>query len=227
MQLSYAPARTYEESANQQTYPGLVSCGHRELAILWAGKRGATTRRATGAACPARLPRKRRKEGRGTCYNLFPRLSRGKVLHQTDGYLRLVFSAHRSIPAFPTPLRRVIGHHWPWYVARANGFCGNRWRGRVGSRAQIRRTCESPRHRAAPYCHHTRCGEINLTAESLADDRHGGMNSLLFPNRRIPGRHGKFRTRRSCALRNQINSKPRSHSSGRQRAGHGAGRPAI
>src|SRR5262245_62129646 len=21
----------------------------------------------------------------------------------------------RSIPAFPTPLRRVIGHHWPWY----------------------------------------------------------------------------------------------------------------
>ena len=100
-------------------------------------------------------------------------------------------------------------------------FVGTRWRGRVGSRAQIRRTCESPRHRAAPYCHHTRCGEINLTAESLADDRHGGMNSLLFPNRRIPGRHGKFRTRRSCALRNQINSKPRSHSSGRQRAGHG------
>jgi len=100
-------------------------------------------------------------------------------------------------------------------------FVGTRWRGRVGSRAQIRRTCESPRHRAAPYCHHTRCGEINLTAEPLADDRHCGMNSLLFPNRRIPGRHGKFRTRRSCALRNQINSKPRSHSSGRQRAGHG------
>ena len=153
MQLSYAPARTYEESANQQTYPRLVSCGHRELAILWAGKRGATTRRATGAACPARLPRKRRKEGRGTCYNLFPRLSRGKVLHQTDGYLRLVFSAHRSIPAFPTPLRRVIGHHWPWYVARANGFCGNpmAWSGRIsGADKAHMRVAPAPRGAVLP-----------------------------------------------------------------------------
>src|SRR5262249_44050975 len=45
---------------------------------------------------------------------IFPRLYRCKVLQRTDGHLRLVFSAPRSIPAFPTPLRRVIGHHWPW-----------------------------------------------------------------------------------------------------------------
>jgi hypothetical protein len=50
-----------------------------------------------------------------TGYNVIPRLSSRKVLHQTDGCLWLVFSAPRSIPAFPTPLRRVIGHHWPWY----------------------------------------------------------------------------------------------------------------
>jgi hypothetical protein len=102
-----------------------------------------------------------------------------------------------------------------------------RWRGRVGSRAQMRRTCESPRRRAAPYRHHPRRGEVDLTAESLADDRHCGMNSLLFPNRRVPGRYRKFKTRRSCALRNQINAKPRSHSSIRQRPDRGAGRPAI
>jgi hypothetical protein len=44
----------------------------------------------------------------------------------TDGYLWLVFSAHRSIPAFPTPLRRVIGHHFgPGSgFARANCFSG-------------------------------------------------------------------------------------------------------
>src|SRR5260370_41363492 len=51
----------------------------------------------------------------GFVYHFSTRLSRRKVLHQTDGYLWLVFSAPRSIPAFPTPLRRVIGHHWPWY----------------------------------------------------------------------------------------------------------------
>jgi hypothetical protein len=55
--------------------------------------------------------------------------------------------------------------------------------------------------------------EIGLTAEPLADDRHCGMNSL---------RHGKFNAHRSCALRNQINAKPRSHSSVRRRAGRGA-----
>ena len=43
-------------------------------------------------------------------------------------HLRLVLSAPRPIPAFPTPLRRVIGHHhWPWYrLARANRFSGSR-----------------------------------------------------------------------------------------------------
>src|SRR5215471_12005138 len=46
---------------------------------------------------------------------VFPRLSRCKVAQETDDRVRLVFSACRSIPAFPTPLRRVIGHHWPWY----------------------------------------------------------------------------------------------------------------
>jgi hypothetical protein len=54
---------------------------------------------------------------------IFPRRSRGSGVQRTDGYLRLVFSAHRSMPAFPAPLRRVIGHHWPWHwLARANSF---------------------------------------------------------------------------------------------------------
>src|SRR5258708_29344290 len=56
---------------------------------------------------------------------IFPRRSRRSVVQRTDGYLRLVFSPHRSIPAFPTPLRRVIGHHWPWHrLARAICFSG-------------------------------------------------------------------------------------------------------
>jgi hypothetical protein len=47
-----------------------------------------------------------------------------KVVDWTDGFVSLVLTAPRSMPAFPTPLRRIIGHHWPWHrLARANGFC--------------------------------------------------------------------------------------------------------
>jgi hypothetical protein len=42
------------------------------------------------------------------------------------GYFELVFSAPRSIPAFPTPLRRALVQHWLWHrFARANCFSGD------------------------------------------------------------------------------------------------------
>jgi hypothetical protein len=43
------------------------------------------------------------------------RLSALKVTERTDGDVPYMVFDTRSIPAFPTPLRRVIGHHWPWY----------------------------------------------------------------------------------------------------------------
>lgn len=42
-------------------------------------------------------------------------LSCSKVTEQTDAGMPSMVFDPRSIPAFPTPLRRVIGHHWPWY----------------------------------------------------------------------------------------------------------------
>ena len=54
----------------------------------------------------------------------------------------------------------------------------------------------------APCCRHWRDGEVDLTAEPLADDRDRGMNSLLLPEPTHPKRYSKFKTRRSCALRN-------------------------
>jgi hypothetical protein len=45
----------------------------------------------------------------------FPRLSGLKVAERTDVRVPHMVFDPRSIPAFPTPLRRVIGHHWPWY----------------------------------------------------------------------------------------------------------------
>src|SRR5258708_37139501 len=105
-----------------------------ELELADRSRRAVRNRRPVSCATAPRVG----KEAKGTRYNLFPRLSRRKVLHQTDGYLWLVFSAHRSIPAFPTPLRRVIGHHWPWYrLPGPMAFVGTRWRSRAGSRAQM------------------------------------------------------------------------------------------
>src|SRR5262245_41519883 len=52
-----------------------------------------------------------------------PRLSCLKAVQQTDSHFELMFSALRSLPAFPTPLRQVIGQNWPWHsLARANLF---------------------------------------------------------------------------------------------------------
>jgi hypothetical protein len=105
-----------------------------------------------------------------SCYNfLFPRLSPRKVVHRTDGNLRLMFFASRSIPAFPTPLRRVIGHHWPWYrlpgpmaFLGADGArllslpaCGESGLGRASPRLHAPfhlESCPGPRQRAILGC---------------------------------------------------------------------------
>jgi hypothetical protein len=82
-------------------------------------------------------------------------------------------------------------------------FVGTRWvwSGRIAG--ADRRTCESPRRaRGAPCCRRSRSGEVDLTAEPLADDRDCGMNSMLLPEPTHPGRYGKFKARRSRALRN-------------------------
>src|SRR5258708_21666098 len=121
-----------------------------ELELADRSRRAVRNRRPVSCATAPRVG----KEAKGTRYNLFPRLSRRKVLHQTDGYLWLVFSAHRSIPAFPTPLRRVIGHHWPWYrLPGPMAFVGTRFygdpmaqSGRIA--AADGRTCESLRRAA-------------------------------------------------------------------------------
>ena len=88
------------------------------------------------------------------------------------------------------------GYQGQWLLWEPDGAGG-------GARAQIRRTRESRQRRAAPYCHHTRCGEINLTAEPLADDRRCGMNSLLVPEPTHPERYGKFNARRSYAIKSR------------------------
>jgi hypothetical protein len=48
-------------------------------------------------------------------YWSFPRLFRRNVAQRTDDRFRLVFSRSRPKSAFPTPLRQVIGHRWPWH----------------------------------------------------------------------------------------------------------------
>jgi hypothetical protein len=115
---NFHPRPVRHATKSQQTnrrIPGWFRASGRKLATLWAGKgarrRGAQPAPRVRRECPTSAGRK----GGARVTNLFPRLSSRKVLHQTDGYLWLVFSAPRSIPAFPTPLRRVIGHHWPWY----------------------------------------------------------------------------------------------------------------
>ena len=138
---NFHPRPVRHATKSQQTnrrIPGWFRASRRELATLWAGKgarrRGAQPAPRVRRECPTSAGRK----GGAQVTNLFPRLSSRKVLHQTDGYLWLVFSAPRSIPAFPTPLRRVIGHHWPWYrLPGPMAFVGTRWRGRAGSRAPM------------------------------------------------------------------------------------------
>jgi hypothetical protein len=87
---------------------------------------GLTRERMTGLvdrplSCTRRLPRtdsKRRVAVSGAVHKLDPAprdYSGLKVTERTDVSMHDVVSDTRSIPAFPTPLRRVIGHHWPWY----------------------------------------------------------------------------------------------------------------
>src|SRR5258706_12126901 len=65
-------------------------------------------------------------EGSSALTAVFHRPSRRKAVQRTDGYRRLVFTVPRSVTAFPTPLRQIIGRHWPWYrLAGANCFYGS------------------------------------------------------------------------------------------------------
>jgi hypothetical protein len=74
-QLSSAsmPYAAKSQQTNRRN-PGLVSCPPSGACYFVGRQRGATTRRAAGAACPARVPHKRRKEGRGTGYKSFPQI---------------------------------------------------------------------------------------------------------------------------------------------------------
>ena len=92
-----------------------------------------------------------------------PRLSAAKVVQRTDDSFKVVFSSSRSIPAFPTPLRRVIGHHWPWYqlpgpMAFLRAEQHRCWleRGRKCPHRGPLRQCG-----AAPCCRHP-CSEVDL-----------------------------------------------------------------
>jgi hypothetical protein len=188
----------------------------RAFAIgLWRGE-GASSRSALRTSSRVSVnvlsfrPLLARRKGRSSRARIFPRLYGRKVLQQTDGRLRLVFSAPRSIPAFPTPLRRVIGHHWPWHLARANGFSGEPMgRGRAASRVQ-------PAIRAATPTSPDAVQPSPLEARSILWPGHLLVASLrneiasLSREPTISGTALQFQKHLAAVLRNQINAKPHS-----------------
>ncbi len=114
-----------------------------------------------------------------------------------------MFSGARSIPAFPTPLRRVWSSLALVPVARANGFSG-RPMGAVGPDLWLQQpTCGRPASRGGvlPI---TRCGEGRSCGRSACGDGRCWMRSLLFREQTQPSDTANSRMMRSSRCRRQV-----------------------
>jgi hypothetical protein len=159
------------------------------------------------------------------CYKFFPQI----ISPQSSASDRRLPLARVLCPSINTCLPHAPpAGHWSSLalvlVARANGFFGApmAWSSRLSGadeRTWSRPGAARPRTAITPAAARSILRPSRLPMTVAADEF--TSRSRADPSRTVR------QIPRTSFLRNQINAKPRCHSSVRRRAGRGAGRPAI